>query len=86
VSDHKLNFIKGLLTIKVQYHPRKDLEASDEKKDGNILGNPQWEQPQTGEYAKMLFFQVKNKPKAYSLRYPQNHCTTLNGTIFGFTF
>jgi len=56
VSDHKLNFLKGLLTIKVQYHTRKDLVASNEKKAGNILGNPQWEQPPNWEYAKMLFF------------------------------
>jgi hypothetical protein len=68
VPYHKLNFLKGLLTIKVQYHPRKDLEASNEKKPGNILGNPQGSNPQTGNMLKCFSFQVKNKPKAYSLR------------------
>jgi hypothetical protein len=56
VSDHKLNFLKGLLTIKVQYHPRKDLIASNEKIDGNILGNPHGEQPQTGNMLKCFSF------------------------------
>jgi hypothetical protein len=49
VSDHKLTFLKGLLTIKVQYyHPRKDLIASNEKKDENILRNPHGNNPKLG--------------------------------------
>jgi hypothetical protein len=45
VSDHKLNFLKGLLTIKVQYyHPRKDLMEYSGESPG--------EQPQTGNMLK----------------------------------
>jgi len=56
VSDHKLNFLKGLLTIQVQYyHPRKDLVASNEKKMRIFSGIPMGATP-NWEYAKMLSF------------------------------
>jgi hypothetical protein len=48
VSNHKLNFLKGLLTIKVQYHPRKDLIASNAKKMGIFSGIPMGSNPKLG--------------------------------------
>jgi hypothetical protein len=55
VSDHKLNFLKGHLTIKVQYHPRKDLKASNGKNMRIFSGIPMGATP-NWEYAKMLSF------------------------------
>jgi hypothetical protein len=67
VSDHKLNFLKGLFKVQY-YHPRKDLIGSNGKKRWEYSVESPWEQQTPNwEYAKMLFFQVKNKPKAYSL-------------------